>query len=130
MASSYIILLFRLLNLILTASQDEKRIDSWFVKVLGHPKLFKVTKKNREFWLPVIEKVVLNLSDQQILAGLSIFYYGVPNALLNISISFCLGGQSCMDVFKCSFSDTWHSQKLLEGKAYPARLAGLFNVMH
>ena len=35
-----------------------------------------------------------------------------------------------MDVFKCSFSDTWHSQKLLEGKADPARLAGLFNAMH
>lgn len=72
MASSYITLLFGLLNLILTASQDENRIDSWFFKVLGHPKLFKVTKENREFWLSVIEKVVLNLSDQQILAGLSI----------------------------------------------------------
>ena len=38
--------------------------------------LFKRTDRFRHFWIPVIEKVLLNLSDQQLLTGLSVLIAG------------------------------------------------------
>ena len=44
--------------------------------MFGKLQLFKPTDEFRRFWIPVIEKVVLNLSDQQLLTGLSVLIAG------------------------------------------------------
>ncbi len=44
--------------------------------MFGKLQLFKPTDKFRHFWIPVIEKVMLNLSDQQLLTGLSLLVVG------------------------------------------------------
>lgn len=44
--------------------------------MFGKLQLFKPTNEFRDFWIPVIEKVVLNLSDQQLLTGLSVLVAG------------------------------------------------------
>lgn len=48
------------------------KIDKWFSSTLGHLSYFTFSQKRRNFWLPVIQKVVLALSDQQLLTGLAI----------------------------------------------------------
>lgn len=55
-------------------------IDGWCFKHLN----FIVNKRTRDFWLPVIEKVVLGLSDQQLLMGLAILIAGL-STLCSIS---------------------------------------------
>lgn len=40
---------------------------------MGFP---KISDRKRDFWVPVIEKVVLNLSDQQLLTGLAVLIAG------------------------------------------------------
>ena len=44
--------------------------------MFGKLQLFKPTDEFRDFWIPVIEKVVLSLSDQQLLTGLSVLFAG------------------------------------------------------
>ena len=64
--------------LILTVSSisDENPIDYWVFKIARHSSIVRVTEKRRGFWVPVIEKVVLNLSDQQLLTGIAILIAG------------------------------------------------------
>ena len=78
MATSFITLCLGLAKLVLTASSDtdQNRIDVSIFKLLRHPGLFQVTDDCRNLWFPIIEKVVLALSDQQILTGLSIIIIG------------------------------------------------------
>ena len=56
--------------------QDGNLIDYWVFWMFGKLQLFKPTDEFRHFWMPVIEKVVLNLSDQQLLTGLSVLIAG------------------------------------------------------
>ena len=75
MASAFIVLSLEVLNLVLTApSQTSNSIDAWVFKVARRPFPVKwhVSDENREFWVEVIEKVVLNISDQQLLTGTAV----------------------------------------------------------
>ena len=58
------------------AKPDENLIDDWVRSLFGKLQPFKPTDETRHFWIPVIEKVILNLSDQQLLTGLSILIAG------------------------------------------------------
>lgn len=65
-------------HLILTNS-DSPAINSFdrlvyrAAKTIG---LFKIADSKRDFWVPVIKKVVLSLSDQQLLTGLAVLIAG------------------------------------------------------
>lgn len=87
-------ILSALLNLCLALSYlvlDNQRIarinsiDGSFSGVFGRLNWFTVTQEKRNFWLPVIEKAVLSLSDQQLLTGLAILIAGLWN-LCSISV--------------------------------------------
>ena len=55
------------------ASTAEKNpIDFWTFKAIGGLVRIRLTVKQREFWIPVIEKIVLSLSDQQLLVGIAV----------------------------------------------------------
>ena len=77
-ASAFITLCFSVANIILTAftSSDTNAIDYWVFKITRSLAWFEVTDRTRDLWIPVIEKVVLNLSDQQILTGLAVLIAG------------------------------------------------------
>ena len=78
MASSFFTLCFALACWTLTASTspDQNLIDYWVFWFLSKLRLFKRTRRVRHFWVPVIEKVMLSLSDQQLLTGLSVLIAG------------------------------------------------------
>lgn len=61
------------------------RIDKWVSSTLGRRNYSTVTQKKRNFWLRVIQKVVLALSDQQLLTGLAILIAGLCQ-LCSISV--------------------------------------------
>ena len=77
-ASSFFTLCFALAYWTLTASTspDQNLIDYWVFWFLSKLRLFKRTRRVRHFWVPVIEKVMLSLSDQQLLTGLSVLIAG------------------------------------------------------
>lgn len=58
-------------------NHQASRIDKLVSSILGRPNDFTVPQKRRNFWLPVIQKVVLALSDQQLLTGLAILIAGL-----------------------------------------------------
>ncbi len=77
-ASSFLTLCLAMTYQILTASTspDQNIIDYLVFRSLGKLGLFKFTEEKRKFWVPVLEKMILNLSDQQLLTGLSILVAG------------------------------------------------------
>ena len=73
MASAVIVLSLSLVNLVLTASgPKENPIDAWVFEVTRRLANFRVPDDKREIWVEVIEKVVLNISDQQLLTGTAV----------------------------------------------------------
>ena len=56
--------------------QNTNGLDLLVCKAFNRMGIYKITKSKREFWLPVIEKVVLGLSDQQLLTGLAVLIAG------------------------------------------------------
>ena len=78
MATSFITLCLGLANLVLTASSttDRNRIDISIFKLLRCTALFHVTEECKTFWIPIIEKTTVALSDEQILTGLSVLILG------------------------------------------------------
>lgn len=82
--TSLLTLGFALAYIILDNQRNARvnRIDGWCSKHLIY---LTVAQKRRDFWLPVIEKVVLGLSDQQLLTGLAILIAGLCK-LCSISV--------------------------------------------
>ena len=61
------------MNLIFTASsQTANSIDSFVFKSTQRLVKWRVSEENREFWVEVIEKIILNISDQQLLTGTAV----------------------------------------------------------
>lgn len=52
-------------------------IDRWLVDKLRRLQPFHITEEQRRFWKPILEKTLLNLSDQQLLTGLAIMIAGL-----------------------------------------------------
>jgi len=73
-ASAAIVVSLSAVHLALTAfpSLERNPIDRWIFKRARRLTPFRFTDTQRDFWVPVIEKVVLSISDQQILTGLAV----------------------------------------------------------
>ena len=77
MISGFTVLCLALANIIFTdASTSDNIVDVWITRIIGYPALFRVTEESRDFWQPIIQKIILNLSDQQLLTGLGIIIAG------------------------------------------------------
>lgn len=51
-------------------------VDAWLIAKLQHTRLFRGTEERTKFWNPIIEDLVLVLSDQQLLIGIAILAAG------------------------------------------------------
>lgn len=76
--SAFLVLCLSATRLIFTISdpQTPNGFELLVCKAFKRMGIYKVTKSKRDFWVPVIEKVVLGLSDQQILTGLAVLIAG------------------------------------------------------
>ena len=76
--SASLVLLLDLAHFILTISdpQNENRLDILLCRALKGIGFSEVARSKRNFWVPVTEKVVLGLSDQQLLTGLAVLIAG------------------------------------------------------
>lgn len=76
--SAGLVLFLSLAHLIFTISdtQDENRVDMFLHRALTGIGFSIGAGRKRDFWVPVIEKVVLSLSDQQLLTGLAVLIAG------------------------------------------------------
>ena len=61
-------------------------IDDLFRNEPSRKKLYLFTNDQRQFWMPVVGKVILTLSDQQLFIGFEIFIAGFVR---HCSISVC-----------------------------------------
>lgn len=77
-ASAAVTLLVSHIGLLLDLIQNwnDNSIDAWAARMIKKTSLLKIDDKRREFWRPVMEKVVVSLSDQQLIAGLAILTAG------------------------------------------------------
>ncbi|SLM40055.1 hypothetical protein LPUS_10746 [Lasallia pustulata] len=57
-------------------SWNDNAIDDWTARKIQRTGLLRISDKRKDFWRPVMEKVVLSLSDQQLIAGLAILTAG------------------------------------------------------
>ncbi|MCJ1334843.1 hypothetical protein MMC09_000108 [Bachmanniomyces sp. S44760] len=55
---------------------DDNPIDAWVMKILRKVSFLNTSDGKREFWTPVVERVLLNLSDQQVVTGLAMLIAG------------------------------------------------------
>lgn len=55
---------------------NDNAIDAWAAERIKKINLLRISDKQKDFWRPVMEKVVLSLSDQQLIAGLAILTAG------------------------------------------------------
>lgn len=55
---------------------NDNAIDTWVAHKIEKTGLVRINEKQMAFWRPVMERVVLSLSDQQLIAGLSILTAG------------------------------------------------------
>lgn len=55
---------------------NDNAIDTWVAHKIDKIGLIKIDEKQMAFWRPVMERVVLTLSDQQLIAGLAILTAG------------------------------------------------------
>ena len=71
-------MLFALAHRIVNAPvlASENYIDGLIYQALSWPALFAITQDQRNYWSPVFEKVILNLSDQMLLTGLAMLISG------------------------------------------------------
>ena len=76
--SAALVLLLSLAHLILTISRtrNKNRFDMLICRVFGGVGFSGVARSQGDFWVPVIVKVVLGLSDQQLLTGLAVLIAG------------------------------------------------------
>ena len=56
---------------------EENAIDGWIFKKLQSISILRIPTRRKEFWRPVFEKVVLLLSDYQLLFGIAILIAGL-----------------------------------------------------
>ena len=77
-ASAALVLLLSLARLILTISSAQKKhpFDILLCRAFRGMGFSEVAESKRDFWVPVIEKVALGLSDQQLLTGLAVLVAG------------------------------------------------------
>ena len=77
-ASAALVLLLSLTHLILTISSAQKKhpFDGLLCRAFRGMGFSEVAKSKRDFWVPIIENVVLGLSDQQLLTGLAVLIAG------------------------------------------------------
>ena len=76
--SAGLVLLLSLARLIFTVSdpKNNNEIDKFLCKALRAIGFSMEFRRKRDFWVPVIEKVILSLSDQQLLTGLAVLIAG------------------------------------------------------
>lgn len=55
-----------------SGSKDTNSVDHLVYKVVRATTPFRISRRKREFWIPVVQKLVLGLSDQQLLTGLAV----------------------------------------------------------
>ncbi|KAL8820843.1 MAG: hypothetical protein Q9191_007432, partial [Dirinaria sp. TL-2023a] len=55
---------------------ENNAIDSWISRVLQKVSLLRVSKERKDFWRPIIERLILLLSDYQLLFGVAILIAG------------------------------------------------------
>ena len=72
--SAFIAVCLSAAHLVLTISnsEDANPIDRFIYKAAKVMIPFQICASKRDFWVPVIEKLVLSLSDQQLLTGLAV----------------------------------------------------------
>ncbi|KAI4202519.1 MAG: hypothetical protein LQ350_002462 [Teloschistes chrysophthalmus] len=56
---------------------DDNAIDGWMFQKFQSVRILRIQKKHKDFWRPIFEKVVLLLSDYQLLFGLAILIAGL-----------------------------------------------------
>ncbi|KAI4260907.1 MAG: hypothetical protein LQ352_000062 [Teloschistes flavicans] len=56
---------------------DDNAIDGWLFQKFQSLPILRIKKKHKDFWRPIFEKVVLLLSDYQLLFGLAILIAGL-----------------------------------------------------
>ncbi|KAL9590751.1 MAG: hypothetical protein Q9203_000473 [Teloschistes exilis] len=56
---------------------DDNAIDGWAFQKFQSVRFLRIQKEHKEFWRPIFEKVVLLLSDYQLLFGLAILIAGL-----------------------------------------------------
>ena len=76
--SAGLVLLLSLAHFIFTVSgsQNNNEIDLFLCKAFRAIGFSMKFQRKRDFWVPVIEKVILSLSDQQLLTGLAVLIAG------------------------------------------------------
>ena len=76
--SAALVLLLSLAHLILKIfdTQNKNRFDVFVCRIFRGMGFSEVAKSERDFWVLVIEKVALGLSDQQLLTGLAVLIAG------------------------------------------------------
>ncbi len=94
-ASAFISLCLLAANIVFIASSSKaaNRIDNQVFTRARSLRLFIIKDAQSKFWIPVIEKVLLNLSDQQLLTGLAVL---IASFVTHCSISvyhFSLAGE-------------------------------------
>ena len=55
---------------------EHNAIDRWLMRKFQSLRIFKIRKETAEFWTPVMEKLILLISDYQLLFGVAILIAG------------------------------------------------------
>ena len=78
MGSAFITLCLSFANFVLTISDSPSTnsFDRLVYKAVKATISFKIADSKRDFWVQIIQKLVLNLSDQQLLTGLAVLIAG------------------------------------------------------
>lgn len=80
-ATSCVTILIALVSFLLGLIREERdnAIDAWVMKHLQKSTVLRARIERTDFWQPIVEGLALNLSDQQLLVGISILVAGFVN---------------------------------------------------
>ncbi|KAI4189796.1 MAG: hypothetical protein L6R41_001221 [Letrouitia leprolyta] len=84
-ATSCVTILIALVSFLLGLIREERdnAIDAWVMKHLQKSTVLRARIERTDFWQPIVEGLALNLSDQQLLVGISILVAGSYGLLVD-----------------------------------------------